>query len=441
MNTLPEMIEEAFKDSSDFVKQELGRMGQEQYYAYFIRTLAAPARLTYDLNRGGDRGLSAFLERYEGSTVQEADLAACEKALCEGQTVLCPAGASSGIILETSQTQQRSIQSPSTENVLHGPMYSFNENLSTNIALIRQRVHSPKLKNQTFSIGEIGRTQVSLLYVQSMAEPSLIRNLQLRLNEIRISDLEDSGQLLRLLVKDKGMQLFPRSMATERPDRAASALLKGKVVLLVDGSPFALIVPVVFTDFWHSPEDTYLSPYVAYFLTTLRFLALFINLFLPAAYVALTSVNVDVNRLEISLSASASREGVPYPVIIETVLMLLVIDFIVEAGVRLPKTIGSTVTMVGGVVLGQAVIQANIVSNLLVFIVAATAITNFIVIDYQMGLIQRMLKYIVLAGAGIAGLLGMMFCFACLVFYLSCLESFGKPYLTSLLPEKERSGP
>lgn len=440
MHSLVELLEEAFKESADFVKEDLGQTGKTGVYLCFMKSLTGSQRLTFNLETNAEGDPLAFLEEYDGHTISHSDFEACEKAICEGQTVICHELSEEGIILETSQTQQRSIQSPSTENVLRGPMYGFNESIATNTALLRQRIKSSKLKNWNLAVGKISSTEVSLFYIQHLSEPDLVRELQKRLDQIRMVDLEDSGQLLRLLEKGKKMHLFPRSIATERPDRAASALLKGKVVIIVDGSPFALVLPAVFTDFWHSPEDTYLSPYVSYFLTTLRFLALFINLFLPAAYVALTSVNIDVNRLEISLAASASREGVPYPVIVETILMLVVIDFIVEAGVRLPKTISSTVTMVGGVVLGQAVIQANIVSSLLVIIVAATAITNFIVIDYQMGLVQRLLKYFTLVGAGVAGLLGMMFCFACLVFYLSCMESFGSPYLTSLIANKERGG-
>lgn len=433
------LLNEAFQDSADFSAERIGQMEGEDVYLCFLKTLTDPQRFIFSFGNAEKGPMDSLLQQYEGYAPFTGGYPECERAICEGQTVLCLPSSAKGIILETVQTQQRSIQSPTTENVIRGPMYAFNESLATNSALIRQRVQSSKLKISSITIGEISRTRVNLFYLESVSEPQLVEKLKEDLRAIRTDGLEDSGQLLRLLVRNKRMLLFPRSLATERPDRAASSLLKGKVVIMVEGSPFALIVPAIFTDFWLSPEDTYLNPYVSYFLTALRFLALFINLFLPAAYVALTSVNVDINRFEISLAAAASREGVPYPVIVETVLMLIVIDFIVEAGVRLPKTISSTVTMVGGVVLGQAVIQANIVSNLLMIIVAMTAITNFIVIDYQMGLVQRVLKYFTLAGAGMAGVLGIMFCFACLVFYLSCLESFGSPYLNPQLPGRKRA--
>lgn len=164
---------------------------------------------------------------------------------------------------------------------------------------------------------------------------------------LEVDGMQDTGQLQGLLKKRRGWNLFPTMLSSERPDHVAASLLDGLVVIIMDGTPFVLIAPTVFFDFWKSPEDYYLAPIIALFLRVLRFLAIVINLFLPAMYVVLTSVNVDVNRLEISLAAAASREGVPYPVIVETTLMLLTLDLIVEAGIRMPKTIGSTVTMVG----------------------------------------------------------------------------------------------
>ncbi|SIQ52352.1 GerA spore germination protein [Paenibacillus sp. RU4T] len=426
------MLRDAFGDSADYKTEAVGTSGSETIYVCFLASLCSTQKLDLLVGTTGIEEFSAKLSRYSGTSIAEGGHEACETAICNGSAVLCTAVSENGLLVDLSETQQRSIGSPITESVLQGPMYAFNENLDANTALIRQQIRSPKLKLWETRIGETSRTRVAIFYCSGAADPDLLAKLKERLQNIRTDGIQDSGQLLRLLISRKKMGLFPLAISSERPDRSTADLLRGKMVVMIDGSPFALTVPAVYTDFWHSPEDNYVNPYVAYFLLTLRFLAMFMNLFLPAMYVALTSVNVDVNRLEISLAASASREGVPYPVFIETFLMLIIIDFITEAGIRLPKTISSTVTMVGGVVLGQAIIQANIVSNLLVIIVAATAITNFIVIDYQMGLVQRILKYFIVVGATVAGLLGIVFCFTCLVFYLSCLESFGAPYLTSL---------
>ncbi|MCY9660961.1 spore germination protein [Paenibacillus chondroitinus] len=441
-DTLPlfERLKEAFADSADYATILIGMENAAELYLCFISSLSSAQRLDFLLGTPITGDLSARLERYRGTGFKEGTFENCVQALCHGSAVICKVRSSSGLILNLSESQQRSVGSPVTENVLQGPMNAFNESLDVNTALIRQQIRSSQLKLWETIVGTASHTRVALFSYSDAVDPDLLSQLKEKLEQIQTDGIQDSAQLLRLLMARKRMLLFPLAVTTERPDRVAESLLAGKVIIMIDGSPFALIVPSVYTDFWRSPEDKYVNPHVTSFLHTLRVLAMFINLFLPAMYVALTSVNVDVNRLEISLAAAASREGVPYPVFVETLLMLITTDFITEAGLRLPKTISSTVTMVGGVVLGQAIIQANIVSHLLVIVVAATAITNFIVIDYHMGLVQRVLKYFVVIGATIAGLLGIVFCLVCLVIYLSCLESFGTPYLTPLWHKKKRLG-
>jgi Bacillus/Clostridium GerA spore germination protein. len=435
---LLELLKIAFADSGDFKAVLTGTVEDDELYLCYFESLCSSQKLDFLLGEDNGGNLSARLARYNGTNLTEGDFQRCEAAVCNGYAILCKLKSSSGLILQLSENQHRAIGSPITENVLQGPMNAFIESLDVNTALIRQQIHSSKLKMWETIIGTASHTRVALYYYADAIDPDLLSQLKERIESIQTESIQDSAQFLSLLMSKKRLHLFPLAISTERPDRVSMDLLKGKAIIMVDGSPFALSVPSVYTDFWHSPEDQYVNPHVTYFLLTLRFLAMLINLFLPAVYVALTSINVDVNRLEISLAAAASREGVPYPVFIETLLMLIMIDFITEAGLRLPKTVSSTVTMVGGVVLGQAIIQANIVSNLLIIVVAATAITNFIVIDYQMGLVQRILKYFIVVGASISGLLGIVFCFACLVIYLSCLETFGAPYLTSFWPKKNK---
>ncbi|WP_168123504.1 spore germination protein [Paenibacillus sp. HB172176] len=430
------LLQDAFANSADYKAIPFGMRDSGDWFICYLQSLCSSQKLIYSLEGIDEQNLLVQLGQYYGTNPTEGDFQSCMEAICHGSAILCKHASSTGIIVNISEVQQRAVSTPITENVLQGPMNAFIENLDTNVALIRQQIRSSQLKMWETVIGSASHTRVALFYYEGAMNALLLSHLQEKLKQINITGLRDINQLLKLLSSKKRMHLFPLGISTERPDHAATDLLKGKAVIMVDGSPFALSLPSVYTDFWHSPEDDYMNPYVAYFLLSLRFIAMFLNLFLPALYVALTSINVDVNRLEISLAASASREAVPYPVFIETILMLIVIDLITEAGLRLPKTISSTVTMVGGVVLGQAIIQAHIVSHLLVIIVATTAISNYIVIDYQMGLVQRILKYFIVIGASIAGLLGIVFCFSCLIIYLSCLESFGAPYLTSLLPKK-----
>lgn len=433
---LLEQLNVLFEDSSDYIAFKIGGSGEDEVFLCYLSTLTSHHQLHFALSTDDENLLESKLLEYEGTPVGEADLEECEQALCNGVAILCMKNSASGLLLDLQEVQQRGLDSPYTETVLQGPLYAFNENLEVNSGLIRQRIRTSQLKSYSLLLGKRTRTPARIFFCADAVDYDCLNHIKDLLIHLNATGIQDTGELLRLLDQKRWMRLFPKAILTERPDRVASDLLRGKIVILLDGSPFALVLPAVYTDFWHSPEDSYVNPYVSVFQNALRFLALFLNLFLPALYVALTSINVDVNRLEISLAAAASREGVPYPVFFEAIIMLVLIDFITEAGTRLPKAISSTVTMVGGVVLGQAIIQANIVSNLLVIIVATTAITNFIVIDYQMGLVQRVLKYFFCVGAAVAGLLGIVFIAACLIFYVSCLDSFGTPYLTTLLPRK-----
>ncbi|QJC51099.1 spore germination protein [Paenibacillus albicereus] len=433
--SLSEELCRLFAGCEDYICVKIGEDGGREVSLCYLTTLASPDKLRFVVSEEAGT-LESRLSQYEGSAIEEADYDSAEHAVCLGMAILCLQGSSRGLVLNLHEVQQRSLGSPFTENVLQGPLYAFNENLDLNTAIVRQRIRSSKLKSWTIEIGGVTRTKCAVLHLADKADPDCLRRIQDALGALKVEGVQDTGELLRLLDTKRWARLFPKAILTERPDRVSIDLLQGKLAILLDGTPFALLLPAVYTDFWHSPEDRYVNPFVSVFLNALRFLAMLCNLTLPALYIALTSINVDVNRLEISLAAAASREGVPYPVFVETMLMLIIIDFITEAGTRLPNAISATVTMVGGVVLGQAIIQASIVSNLLVIIVAATAITNFIVIDYQMGLVQRILKYFACIGAAVAGLLGIVFCLACLVFYLSSLESFGTPYLTPLLQKK-----
>ncbi|MED5015860.1 spore germination protein [Paenibacillus chibensis] len=431
-NPLLLSLERAFQNSADFQSVCVGHADEKQIYLCSLISLSGSDHLKFHMESGQGEALQTNLDSYTGTKYTVGDYPACEKAICAGKTILCTHDSSSGIILDTENPRQRGLQQPQTENVIQGPMYSFNEHYLTNIALVRQRMQTPRLKIWETTVGDITRTKVGVLYLEEITDPGLIQYTCDKISHIQTDGLQESGEMLRLLNPKTG--LFPAAVTTERPDRVSASLLNGKIVILLDGTPFSIIAPGSFFDFWESAEDQYLTPFIAVFLRLLRFMALMMNLFLPGFYVAITSVNIDVNRLEISLAAAAGREGVPYPVWIESILMLFLLDCIVEAGIRLPRSISSTVTMVGGVVLGQAIIQANIVSNLLVIITATTALTNFIVVDYQMGLVQRILKYFMLAGASFLGILGIVFCFSIMIICLSRMKSFGISYLTPLGP-------
>lgn len=323
LTPLFDQLQATFTDTADFVCQKIGSADGGELYLCFINSLCSSEKLDYFLDYTGSGDISAQLERYNGTGLVEGHFELCEQELCNGSAVICKRSSPTGIILNLSKNQNRAIGSPIVENVLQGPMNAFNESLDVNTALIRQVVRSSRLKVWETLIGTDSITRVAVFTYAGVTDPDLLLELKDKLSKITTKGIQDSGQLLRLLMSSKRMRLFPMAVSTERPDRVVANLLIGKAVIMVNGSPFALIVPTTYFDFWRSQEDKYLNTHVTYFLLSLRILAMLVNLFLPAVYVALTSINVDVNRLEISLAAAESREGVPYPVFIETLLMLI----------------------------------------------------------------------------------------------------------------------
>jgi hypothetical protein len=224
-------------------------------------------------------------------------------------------------------------------------------------------------------------------------------------------------------------------MITERTDRIALNLAQGKMVILIEGSPFGLILPAVFFDFMSSMEDLYQPYWVSRFLITLRYLGLFISLLLPGLYVAITSYNPEVFQVQLALGIAGSRSSVPYPSYLEVLFMLIMMELLTEASIRLPKSIGSTATTVGGLILGQAATEAGLVSNIMIIIVSAVAISNFVIPINEMSFSMRVMKYIILLLAAMTGMIGLVIGLMGLLLFLVRLDSFGKPYLKMFFGE------
>ncbi|MDC3412928.1 spore germination protein [Terrihalobacillus insolitus] len=426
----------SFTDVADFNVNEIGETPDYgKVYICYLSTLVNAERVHFLMQNSNQGLLNSDFHSFSGIEFSvKSNPSESVQAILKGNAIICSTLSVDGIAFDIGESKNRSVDLPQSENVIRGPMNAFIEDYSTNLSLIRQRIHSQDLKVWEINIGKIANVKVGVLYLSTIANDNLIKKVKKELEKIDTDGLQDVGQIRELMTNKKGLNIFPMMFGTERPDRVAASLLDGRVIIMMNGTPFTLIAPTVFIDFWHSTEDYYLPPIIATFMRSLRFIALAISVFLPGIYVALASVNTESNRLEIALSIAGSREGVPYPVLIETIAMLLIMDLVVEAGVRLPKTIGPTATMVGGVVLGQAVVEANIVSNLVVIITATTAISNFIVVDYHMGLVHRMMKYMIVLFASVFGLLGLVISFTLMVTYLSQLESFGTPYLSPIGP-------
>lgn len=315
------------------------------------------------------------------------------------------------------------------ETTVQGPQSGFSESLPVNLGLIRQRYPSAELSVESMSVGKISKTKVMVLHDRKFADPDTLNRIKQFLSSIDVQMFQTGEQLLDI-IKKSNRALLPVMLVTERPDRVAVNLATGKIIVLVHGSPFAVILPTVMKDFMSSMEDIYETYWTVNCLKVLRYLGFVVSIVLPGLYVAVTSYNPELFRVQLALSIAGSRAGVPYPSFFEVLFMLIMMEMLTEASIRLPKAIGPTATTVGGLILGQAATEAGLVSNIMIIIVSAVAISNFVIPINSFSITIRVMKYFVLVTSTFFGLAGCVLGFLMIIAYLVRLDSFGEPFLT-----------
>lgn len=341
--------------------------------------------------------------------------------------------------IEVKGFKQRSIDSPNNEIVIKGPQQAFVENIRTNTSLIRRIVNNENLIIENIEVGSITKTKCAVCYMQDITNPDLVAESKYRLNNLEIDSLLSSGQLEQL-VSDSNELGIPETMSTERPDKAVKYLLEGRVVIIVNGCPFSLILPVTLIDFMSSPEDTNLKVNFSNFLRGLRFIGAFLTLLLPGIYVAVTSFHQEILPTELLFSILASRENVPFPVIFEILIMEISFELIREAGLRVPSPIGPTIGIVGALVLGQAAVSASIVSPILIIIVAITGISSFTIPDFSFGFHLRYFRFAFIILGYMAGFVGIGLGLFVYLSVLCSLKSFGVPFTAPYAPLTDSKG-
>ncbi|AEG58407.1 spore germination protein [Desulforamulus ruminis] len=329
--------------------------------------------------------------------------------------------------------KMRDIPQPSLENSVRGPRDAFIEGLPVNIGLIRKRLASPNLVVETLKIGKVSNTTVALLYIKTIASEGLVAEVRKRLERIDIDVVLESGYLEHF-IKDSPYSPFPQMLVTERPDRVVGNLAEGKVAVLTDNTPLALVVPGELLSLLQHPEDYYVNFYFATLIRWLRYLAFLAALTLPSLYIAITNFHQEMIPTTLFISIAAARQGVPFPAFLEALLMEAAFETLREAGIRLPGPIGQAVSIVGALVIGQAAVQANIVSPLMVIVVAFTGIATFTIPQYNFGITIRMLRFPLMISAAFLGLFGVMIGLLAILLHLCSLRSFGVPYLSPLAP-------
>ena len=335
--------------------------------------------------------------------------------------------------IEARDIKSRAISAPQNESVIKGSQEGFIENIRVNTSLVRKIVNNENLIIEEVNVGKISKTKVAILYMKNITNDDLVAEVKYRINNLDIDYLTSSGQLEQLIQDNKNSP-FPQVISTERPDKVSNSLLAGKVAIIINGTPFALVLPAIFIDFIVSPEDENLNSLFVNFLRIIRCIALFFALFLPGFYVAITNFHQELIPSELLFAISSSREAIPFPVIFEIILMEVSFELIREAGLRISSSFSTTVGIIGALILGDAAVSANIVSPILIIIVAFTGICSFSIPDFSLGFSLRIFRFMYIILGYMAGFLGIAFGAFIQFLLLNNLNSFGVSYFTPFLP-------
>lgn len=341
--------------------------------------------------------------------------------------------------IEVKGFQQRGIEKPSNEIVIKGPHEAFVENIRTNTSLIRRFVNNENLVIENLSVGNITKTKCGVCYISGLANEDLIAEVKFRMNNLDVDSLLSAGQLEQLISDSSNLNI-PQLISSERPDKAASYLLDGRVIILVNGSPYALITPGILSDFLSSPDDKNQKTLFSDFTKIIRLIAAFITLLLPGLYVAITSFHHEILPTELLFSILASRANVPFPIIFELLVLEISFELIREAGLRVPSPIGPTIGIVGALVMGQAAVSAGIVSPILIIIVAITATASFAIPDYAFGFHLRVYRFVFIFLGYLCGFLGIALGFFVYMIAMCDSKSFGVPYTIGISPLEHVKG-
>lgn len=364
----------------------------------------------------------------EASTLNE-----CIYEILAGNTVLLIENADKALIIKTPGWRTRAPDEPITEPSVSGPRDGFVETLQENIIMLRRRIKDQNFSLIKLKLGRRTRNDITVAYIKGIANQDTVEEVLRRIGKIDVDQILAAG-VLEQFIEDNSLSPFPQIQYTERPDRTVAAILEGRIAILVDNTPFALIVPASMSMFMQSPEDYYERWIYSSLIRILRYFAIAISLFLPAVYVSLISFHQGLIPTKLAIFIASTREGVPLPSLIEAILMEITLEILREAGIRLPKSIGQAVGIVGGLVIGEAAVRAGLVSPVSVVVVSFTAIASFSIAQYPLGIPIRILRFTMMLAAGILGLYGVMLSFIIITVHLTKLKSFGISYMSPFAP-------
>ncbi|TJY44007.1 spore germination protein [Cohnella pontilimi] len=338
-----------------------------------------------------------------------------------------------GLLLGIRGPAGRSVNEPETEGVVRGPREGFTENLRINTSLIRRRIKSPHMKTKPFVLGRRSQTPVALIYVEGLTNPGLIEEAIGRIEKIDVDIMVESG-FLEEFIQDNAFSPFPQMQVSERPDTVAIALMNGRIAIVIDGTPMVLLLPTTFYQLLQASEDYYERFQMGTLIRWLRYVFLFISLFMPGLYVAITTYHAELIPTTLLFSIASAREHIPFPAVVEALIMEVTFEALREAGIRLPKAVGSAVGILGALVVGQAAVEAGIVSAPMVIVVAITGIASFTIPSFNGAIALRMLRFPFIVMGAMFGVYGILIALMILIGHMANLRSFGVPYLSPIGP-------
>lgn len=419
----------------DFISREL-RGSTGKYHLFYYSTIVDTKQLdehivTPLLKIKKDQSLSRIVT--VGNISSVTNMGEVEKGLNAGSVIIFKDGLSEGFEVKIDDFKHRAVEKPENEKTVKGPKESFTESLPTNVSIFRKQIPSKDLIAENISVGTRPSMAVSLIYARDLVNDEVLANIKQRIKDITVDNIRNI-EILEQFIEERPASLFPTLLYTERPDNAANYIAEGYIAILMDNSSSCLIAPATIWSFFHSPEDRYLRWSFGNFSRLIRAGAYFITLFVSATYVAITNYHSQLIPIDLLLAIAASRERVPMPISFEILLMEIAFELIREAGVRIPSPLGPTIGIVGALILGQAAVEANIVSPIVVIIVALSGLSSFTAANYSINHTLRISRFIFIVAASVYGLLSLLGAILLWVAYVVSINSFGVSYYAPATP-------
>lgn len=379
---------------------------------------------SYDVLEGlKDGGITA------SDISEETDFNKAVDSMLSGDTILFIDGSEKAIIISSKGFPSRGVPSSETEIVIQGAKDAFSESFRTNTTLVRRRIQDTRLKLEQFKAGVRTKTTIGIMYMEDLVRPYILEKVKARIDDINIDAVLESGYIEQL-IEENWLSPFPQMQTTERPDKVAAAILEGRIAVVVDNTPFVLIIPATLNTFFQSPDDYYQKFQYASFMRSMRFLAGFFALTMPGLYIAVAVFHPGMIPTSLMLKLAAARTNVPFPTVVEILIMEAAFELLREAGLRLPAPIGGTIGIVGGLILGQAAVEAGLVSPIAVIIVAFGGVCSFVLPSVSLVNAFRLLKFWIILLSASFGFVGFWIAVLLITIHLASLKSFDIPYMS-----------